>query len=977
VGAGQLTVKITKRGTVAQVLFDGNAGQQVSLQVVSQTFSSACTAGQIRVTPGPNGTYLSTVNFCAGATLLTLPVTGTYTLAFVPSGTDTGNIVVNLQNAPAIKVTSSLNGVPSTLTTTVPGQLAQITFATPIATQVSLQVSGSTFPSGCSSQQLTLTGPTLWNPYGPNWVWPYNLCPQASLMQLWSSGTYTLVLIPHGTDVGSVTITLTSAPTVTATTTIDGPPATVTTTVPAQQAQFIFTTTSANQQLSYQVTANAFAGSCYSQGMSLSGPAPSLNTLLSTVNSCAQATTLFTGALLATAGTYTLTLVPAGANVGSLSIQLKNAPTVTAPVTIGGAAATVTTTIPSQPAQFTFTTTSDNQQVSLQVSNSTYPSYCALGHLGLTGPSPATTSLGNYNFCTGVSLKSMPTAGTYTLTVQPSGSDTGSVTVQLQNAPTVTASATIGGPAVTVTTTVPAQQGQVTFTTATDNQQVSLQVSNSTYPSNCAYGSLNLTGPSPSTTSINGYNFCTGASLMTLPTAGTYTLTVQPSGSDTGSVTIQLQSAPTVTATATVGGSPVTVTTTVPAEQGQVTFTTTSANQQVSLQVSNATYPSNCGYGSLTLTGPSPSTTYIGSYNVCTGASLMTLPTAGIYTLTVKPWGSDTGSVTIQLQNAPTVTATATIGGSPVTVTTTVPAEQGQITFTTTSANQQVSLQVSNATYPSNCAYGSLALTGPSPSTTYISGYNVCTGASLMTLPTAGTYTLTVKPWGSDTGSVTIQLQNAPTVTASATLGGSPVTVTTTVPAQQGQVTFATTSANQQVSLQVSNATYPTNCAYGSLALTGPSPSTTYINGYNFCTGASLMTLPTAGTYTLTVKPSGTDTGSITIQLQNAPTVTASATIGGSPVTVTTTIPAQQAQITFTTTTASQSVNVQVSNSSYPSNCAYGSLALTGPSPSTTYIAGYNFCSGSHSVTLSTIGTYALTARPNGTDVGSVTVQIN
>ncbi len=55
-------------------------------------------------------------------------------------------------------------------------------------------------------------------------------------------------------------------------------------------------------------------------------------------------------------------------------------------------------------------------------------------------------------------------------------------------------------------------------------------------------------------------------------------------------------------------------------------------------------------------------------------------------------------------------------------------------------------------------------------------------------LPVAGTYTILVDPWDTSTGSVTLTLYDVPAdATSTATVGGSAVTMTTTVPGQNAQ----------------------------------------------------------------------------------------------------------------------------------------------------------------------------------------------
>ena len=371
----------------------------------------------------------------------------------------------------------------------------------------------------------------------------------------------------------------------------------------------------------------------------------------------------------------------------------------------------------------------------------------------------------------------------------------------------------------------------------------------------------------------------------------------------------------------------------------------------------------------------------MGSTTFCTQAIVGIAPTTGFYTLVVVPNGTDTGSITLQLQSAPTVTAPISIGGSPVTLTTTVPGQLSQLTFTTTTANQVVSLQLSGSTYPTYCGNFLLDVNGPAPDTTNLITYvGACTPAQLITLATAGTYTITLVPYGTEAvGSVTFQLQNAPPVTASATIGGSAVTLTTTVPAQVSQLTFTTTTSNQVVSLEILGDTYAVNCANLPLYVKGPAPATTEVLASNPCPPAQLITLPTAGTYTITIAPNDTSAvGSLTLQLQNAPPVTGSATIGGSAVTLTTTVPAQISVLTFTTTTANQVVTANVSGITYPgSDCAYDEWTLYGPAPSYPQLAAGNLCEVGGTGTFPTVGTYAIVVVPYGTDTGSITYQLH
>jgi hypothetical protein len=100
------------------------------------------------------------------------------------------------------------------------------------------------------------------------------------------------------------------------------------------------------------------------------------------------------------------------------------------------------------------------------------------------------------------------------------------------------------------------------------------------------------------------------------------------------------------------------------------------------------------------------------------------------------------------------------------------------------------------------------------------------------------------------------------------TPSGAPVTVTTTVPGQNGRLTFAGT-AGQRVSLKVSNVTYSSATAQ----LLDPSGNA--VGGsVLFGTGGGFVdtrALPSTGTYSITIDPPNTTTGAATFTLYNVP----------------------------------------------------------------------------------------------------------
>ena len=96
----------------------------------------------------------------------------------------------------------------------------------------------------------------------------------------------------------------------------------------------------------------------------------------------------------------------------------------------------------------------------------------------------------------------------------------------------------VDGQTVTVTTTTAGQDGRVSFS-GTAGQRISVRVTNVTNPA----GYVNLVRPDGSTQATTF--FCCGPAFIdtqVLATTGTYTLWVQHSQTNTGSVTLQLSS---------------------------------------------------------------------------------------------------------------------------------------------------------------------------------------------------------------------------------------------------------------------------------------------------------------------------------------------------------------------------------------------------------------------------------------------------
>ncbi|MGK5029321.1 PKD domain-containing protein [Janthinobacterium sp. MDT1-19] len=137
----------------------------------------------------------------------------------------------------------------------------------------------------------------------------------------------------------------------------------------------------------------------------------------------------------------------------------------------------------------------------------------------------------------------------------------------------------------------------------------------------------------------------------------------------------------------------------------------------------------------------------------------------------------------------------------------------------------------------------------------------------MLTLPATGSYTIVMDPSGANTGSATFSLYAVPPdASGSITVGGAPVTLTTTAPGQNARLTFSGTSG-QRISLNVGGISYTVSCA--TFSLLNPDGSALSAPSYNCASSYSLgaLTLPATGSYTIVMDPSGANIASATFSL--------------------------------------------------------------------------------------------------------------
>ena len=670
---------------------------------------------------------------------------------------------------------------------------------------------------------------------------------------------------------------------------------------------------------------------------------------------------------LTVAGAYTIFVDPQGTATGNITLTLYDVPAdVSRPIVPGGAAVAVTTTTPGQNANATFPGTA-GQRVSLKIG----PACCST-KVSILKPD-GTSLVAPTSFATAggfIDTKVLTVAGTYTIFVDPQAAVIGSVTLTLYNVPAdPSAPIAPGGPAVAVTTTTPGQNANATFPGAA-GQRVSLKIGPA-----CCSTKVSIQRPD-GTNLVAPTSFATSGGFIdtkTLTVAGTYTIFVDPQAAVVGSVTLTLYDVPADPSTPIVPGGPaVTAATTTPGQNAKLTFDGT-AGQRVSIGMAGVTISKS----TVSILKPD-GTTLVSMANVGTSGGFVdtkTLPVAGAYTILVDPQGTATGWMTLTLYNVPPdATATTTPGGAAVSVATTTAGQNATVAFVG-AAGQRVSLKMSSVTIgPSTCCSTKVSIQKPD-GTNLVAPTNVGTLGGFIdtkSLPVAGTYTIFVDPQGTAKGGMTLTLYDVPAdVTATTTAGGPPVAVTTTMPGQNGRVTFDGV-AGRAVSLRVAWA--PTICCLVKISILRPDGTTLVAPLSVGATGAFIdaKMLSSSGTYTIFVDPQDSAVGSATLTLYDVPPdLTAPIVPGGPAVTLTTTTVGQNARFTFSAA-AGDAAFVTVGP-----NCCPTTVSIL--KPDGTAVAtpiGFDVAGGTLTARLPVAGGYTILVDLQGQSVGSVTVRL-
>lgn len=692
------------------------------------------------------------------------------------------------------------------------------------------------------------------------------------------TGTYALLINASTGSAGGATFTIYDSTEIAATLTPGGSPFTITTTAPGQNARLSFFGNQ-NQHVSITLSGSTFTN------CSLYVYNPD-STVLVSATSCTASNTFVEVPYLSERGVYTILVDPGTTQTGTLTVKLNDATDITGTVTAGGASATATIATPGQNARYTFAG-SQNQHVSLSILSSTFTN-CTVSII-----QPDGTSSVNNGSCTNTSsfveIPSLSQSGSYTILVDPSGGATGAVTLKLNDATDITGTIPTDGTQVTVNIATPGQNAKLTFS-GTAGQQISAIFQNV----NMANGvSMVLLDPSGAQVNsggnigistvfmddarycVSGVSYLCGA--ITLPTTGTYTVSLDPVGSGIGQVKLSVYNVPADTVIASsLGASQISVPLNVPGQNTKITFAGT-AGGRVGITFGSAAFTGSAGSVGFKLQVLLPDGTPFtgsngGAFSFSSPTSgfvdyndIYSFPTTGTYTLTLDPLNDSKGTVNVNLYDATDVSLAINADGSSHSITTTAPGQNAHLNFTPT-IGQRISALLTGGTYTN---LPSLILrrvdgTGSVFNTSFggTDGANVFMDA--FTISQTGTYFLFVDPSSTQTGSATISLYTVTDLSGTVDPAGTPLTATITTPGQNGAFTFSANSG-QSVTLTTSS----TNFSSGRCMISIVNPSGSNVGNRDCANiGSTSWTVTQTGVFKAVIDPTQSSTGNATFNVR-------------------------------------------------------------------------------------------------------------
>lgn len=947
-----IDIQLDKQGQNALLSFAVATGQDVTLNLASIVTTPANQAVLVRVFNAA-GTQVTLLSSSSGNWTLNLPglAAGAYTMLVVPANAATATFRAGIVAAQPVALAS--NGATTPFSATFAAQTAYFSFSGAQGQNLALGLTSLGFASGAVGtpwvQVLRPDGTQLAT---ANCSISTGRC-QIPLRNLPASGAYRIEVVVNQAEKVSFGITLSQSVTGTMT---PGTPVDLTFASPGQNAVLTFTVS----------TAQTLALSVGSMNLNPAG-SPVMTRVFNPAGSQINWASSSTAASLSlpnlAAGTYTVTIDPTAAGVGTVQATLTQG----TPVPLDGSAVGFTASSAGQTAYFTFAGTA-GQNLGVGLTNlALSPGSPTNANLRVYRPDNTQVTSINCNIAnTGcqVTLRNLPTTGTYRIEVEAATSQT--MSFNLRISPAAGGAISLSATPMTANLDIAGQFAQYTFV-ATAGQVVTVRLGPVTMtPAN---SQVVVRVYNPSDSQILSTNVATTPATLNLTNlvAGTYTVTVVPTYAATGSAQVTIATG--LTGTLTSNGTTTNYSTSVAGQIGYFTFSGTSG--------------ANLGLGitGLSLTPSSPTTanvriykpdnTQLTSVNCATTQTgcqiaMRALTATGTYRVEIEPGAQQSASYALTLSQSSGSALTPSTTSVPVTFS--VPGQNAQYTFTAT-AGQIVAVRLAGTSMAPANSDVAVRVYNPSGSQ-ILSGNATTTGVTLnLTNLVAGTYSISVVPTYAATGSA--QLTLAPGLTGAHTADGTTTNYNAVV---AGQVLYASYSG-----------TVGQNFGLGltGLVLTPASPTTINVRIYKpdntqltsiNCTTANtgcaldLRNLPATGTYRIEAEQGAQQTASYGLTLSQSVSGTLAA---GTPLPISLTSPGQTAVLTFTAT-AGQSIPVTLAT---PSMTPAGSQVIVRAyNPSGGQFASGNATTGPVTLNLNNLsaGTYTVLVMPTYAATGTL-----
>jgi RHS repeat-associated protein len=517
---------IAAPGQSHRLTFAGRAGQRLAAKVEASTIGSY----ELRLLK-PDGQWAASVTSGGASGFLdrtVLPVDGTYTLVVDPATDSTGTARIRLFDVPAdagATVEPTRAGVAVPMTIGTPGQNGRVVVNGTPGKLVSVKLTASTIDFGYMRWRRP-SGSVFGggNSFNRNAFF-------LDRVRFDATGEHVFEIDPYEARTGVITATLYDAADTTSSigaATATGVATDIAIDAPGQNHLLSFTGR-AGQKLGIKSEGTA---------------APGMDNTLYRPDGTAVPHSVDAGFYVATLpvdGTYTFLVNPVGDRTGNVRLTLYDTPpdpTETVAATREGAVVQLPLPAPGQVGRVKVTVNAGDR-VAARLTGSTIAS----GRMRWLTPAGSYYD-GDKYFWTGDAYYDtivFNTSGTYTLLVDPDGTNTGSATARIYDANDATASLTPSAAGDSADLSLPAvgQRGRVTFA-GTAGQQVDLQFSNSTITSGW------FTSWRPDGGYIMGKSFGTTAvtTPLSLTATGTYTALLDPDHLATGAIRVTAKLGP-------------------------------------------------------------------------------------------------------------------------------------------------------------------------------------------------------------------------------------------------------------------------------------------------------------------------------------------------------------------------------------------------------------------------------------------------